>query len=71
MDQLLSRALFVFLLFALTPVRSDKPPALALLGDSFFPESCMALPDGKSLLIGGFGDGSIQLVNIETQEARG
>jgi hypothetical protein len=43
-------------------VSQDDVKYIDLLGDSLFPEGILALPDGR-LLVGGFGDGSLQFVD--------
>lgn len=64
--------LIVFSLFALVALSQSHAQQqkdaryIDLLGDKLFPEGIVALPDG-SLLVGGFGDGSLQKIDSRQQ----
>jgi hypothetical protein len=65
---LLTFALLLTAAFAVNGVHGQTAnvESIGLMGDAVFPEGILALPNGD-LLVGGFGDGSIQRINQKNE----
>lgn len=58
--------ILVFILPSLAVAQSNAIETVSLLGDALFPEGIITLPN-NDLIVGGFGDGSLQRINSKNE----